>query len=100
VTLQGREVHLPMGQRIPAKVRFMTQGRDLSKNHRLTIRLGSCGITSQDTDFICAIGHALYDSVVDGGNPNNSPFCGRKIKASSCTLVFCLIVTKWFSFRG
>jgi hypothetical protein len=47
------------------------------------LRLGSCGVTNTDTDLICAIGHALYDSVPDGGNPNNSPFCGRKITAYS-----------------
>jgi len=44
--------------------------------------LGSCGITNTDADFICAISHELYDSLPNGGNPNNSPFCGRKLKAS------------------
>jgi len=43
--------------------------------------LGSCGVTSHDSDYICAISHILYDSVPDGGNPNNSPFCGKQIKA-------------------
>jgi hypothetical protein len=46
------------------------------------IRIGSCGVNSTDTDFICAISHSLYDSVPDGGNPNNSPFCGRKLTAT------------------
>jgi len=44
--------------------------------------LGSCGDTNADTDFICAISHGLYDSIPNGGNPNNSPFCGRQIRAS------------------
>jgi hypothetical protein len=49
---------------------------------KLTVcRLGSCGITSADTDYICAISHGLYDSIPNGGNPNNSPFCGRQIRA-------------------
>jgi len=93
VTLQVRKVHLPLGHCIPVRARFMAQGRDLSRNYRLIVRLGSCGITSKDTDFICAIGHGLYDSVPNAGNPNNSPFCGKKIKALSCTFVSCLIVT-------
>jgi len=44
--------------------------------------LGSCGITSTDTDYICAISEILYDSLPDGGNPNKSPWCGKQITAS------------------
>lgn len=43
--------------------------------------LGSCGITSQDTDFICAISAPLYDAQ-GAANPNNNPLCGKKIKVS------------------
>jgi hypothetical protein len=46
-------------------------------------RVGACGIPNVDTDFICAIGHELFDSEPDGGNPNNSPFCGKVIQAFS-----------------
>jgi len=42
---------------------------------------GACGIDNTATDYICAIGHALFDSLPDGGNPNNSPWCGRQIRA-------------------
>lgn len=43
--------------------------------------LGSCGITNTDTDYICAISHILYDSQ-GTPNPNNNPFCGRKLTAT------------------
>jgi len=43
--------------------------------------LGACGDTNTDEDFICALGHSLFDSIPNGGNPNNSPLCGRKIQA-------------------
>jgi len=43
--------------------------------------VGACGVDSSATDFICAIGHDLFDSLPDGGNPNNSPWCGRQIRA-------------------
>jgi len=43
--------------------------------------LGSCGITSHDTDFICAIAAPRYDA--EGtANPNNNPLCGKKINVS------------------
>ena len=62
----------------------MPQGNTLtafSFSH-FVIRLGSCGMNSTDADLICAISHSLYDSVPNGGNPNNSPFCGRKLTAT------------------
>ena len=44
--------------------------------------LGSCGITSTDSDFIVAISHELYDSKAVGNNPNHNPLCNKKIRAS------------------
>ena len=54
--------------------------------------LGSCGITSTDADMICAISHQLYgtlaayytdsDSAQTSTNPNDNPFCKRKIRAT------------------
>lgn len=46
--------------------------------------LGSCGITSKDTDYIAAVSQLLYDGFdgYTGGNPNNNPVCGKKIKAN------------------
>ncbi|CAE7070504.1 unnamed protein product [Rhizoctonia solani] len=46
--------------------------------------LGSCGITSKDTDYIVAVSQLLYDGFegFTGGNPNNNPICNKKIKAT------------------
>ncbi|KAI5970084.1 DAG7 [Candida margitis] len=43
--------------------------------------LGACGKTSQDTDYIIAISHEMYDAHNVGNNPNNNPLCGKKIRA-------------------
>lgn len=43
--------------------------------------LGSCGITSVDTDYIVAISHELYDENAKDANPNHNPLCGKKITA-------------------
>ncbi|KAL6451744.1 pi Papain inhibitor [Candida maltosa Xu316] len=43
--------------------------------------LGSCGVTSSDSDYIIAISHELYDQHTVGGNPNNNDLCGKKIRA-------------------
>ena len=40
--------------------------------------LGACGIESNDSQFVVAVGYELYDSV-NTANPNNNPLCGRKI---------------------
>ena len=44
--------------------------------------LGSCGVTSSDSDDICAVSHLLYDAESKGSNPNANPLCGRKIRAT------------------
>jgi len=46
--------------------------------------LGACGITNHDTDFIAAASMLLFDNYPNytGGNPNNNPLCGRKVKAN------------------
>jgi len=41
--------------------------------------LGACGITNYDSDFIVAVSHIMFDSFPNGGNPNNSPLCGKSI---------------------
>ncbi|KAA8911660.1 RlpA-like double-psi beta-barrel-protein domain-containing protein-containing protein [Sphaerosporella brunnea] len=47
--------------------------------------LGSCGITSNDSEMVVAIGWQLYDGMAAGTaaqwNPNANPACGRKIWA-------------------
>lgn len=37
--------------------------------------LGSCGITSSDSEYVVAISHVLMDAS-STGNPNNNPLCG------------------------
>ncbi|CCU97831.1 unnamed protein product [Malassezia sympodialis ATCC 42132] len=44
--------------------------------------LGSCGKKNSESDMIVAISHSMYDKKKDSNNPNTSPYCGRKIKAS------------------
>ncbi|KAF2877672.1 RlpA-like double-psi beta-barrel-protein domain-containing protein-containing protein [Massariosphaeria phaeospora] len=43
--------------------------------------LGACGKTSGDSDAIVSISHFTFDAVQKGGNPNQNPLCGRKIRA-------------------
>ncbi|KKK26507.1 hypothetical protein ARAM_001003 [Aspergillus rambellii] len=42
--------------------------------------LGSCGITSTDSDMICAVSHVLFDAASTSSNPNNNPLCGLKLR--------------------
>lgn len=48
--------------------------------------LGACGWVSADADYICAVGHELFDAAGAnanaGGNPNLNPLCGRMIRVS------------------
>lgn len=44
--------------------------------------LGACGETSQDTDYIVAVSHILYENNQVNGNSNDNALCGKKIKAS------------------
>ncbi|OGM40941.1 hypothetical protein ABOM_010340 [Aspergillus bombycis] len=42
--------------------------------------LGSCGITSSNSDLICAVSHVLFDAASTGSNPNANPLCGMKVR--------------------
>ncbi|EED18768.1 riboflavin aldehyde-forming enzyme [Talaromyces stipitatus ATCC 10500] len=42
--------------------------------------LGACGITSSDSDSICAVSHIIFDAVQTGSNPNANPLCGLKMR--------------------
>ncbi|KAL7269600.1 hypothetical protein RUND412_007725 [Rhizina undulata] len=44
--------------------------------------LGACGINSTDTDFVGAVSWIVFDKAQVGGNPNNNPLCGRKVRVS------------------
>ncbi|KAE8372379.1 RlpA-like double-psi beta-barrel-protein domain-containing protein-containing protein [Aspergillus bertholletiae] len=42
--------------------------------------LGSCGITSSNSDLVCAVSHVLFDAASTGSNPNANPLCGMKVR--------------------
>ncbi|KIP02690.1 hypothetical protein PHLGIDRAFT_284161 [Phlebiopsis gigantea 11061_1 CR5-6] len=46
--------------------------------------LGACGFLENDSEFVVAIGHTLFDTYPGyaGGNPNNNPVCGRTVTAA------------------
>ncbi|KXT10047.1 hypothetical protein AC579_8655 [Pseudocercospora musae] len=43
------------------------------------VGMGACGETSTPDQPIVAISEAIFDSYPNGGNPNNSPLCGKYI---------------------
>jgi hypothetical protein len=47
-----------------------------------TPSMGACGYQSTAQQSVVAIGHATFDAVRNGGNPNNSPLCGKQIRIS------------------
>ncbi|KAK7978695.1 hypothetical protein PG988_006185 [Apiospora saccharicola] len=46
--------------------------------------LGACGVTSSDSDAIVSVSHITFDAAGAnrgaGGNPNENPLCGKKIR--------------------
>ncbi|KAF1354012.1 RlpA-like double-psi beta-barrel-protein domain-containing protein-containing protein, partial [Delphinella strobiligena] len=44
--------------------------------------LGSCGITSTDSQDIVAVSHIVFDAASTGSDPNSNPLCGQIIRAS------------------
>ncbi|KAE8143020.1 RlpA-like double-psi beta-barrel-protein domain-containing protein-containing protein [Aspergillus pseudotamarii] len=42
--------------------------------------LGSCGITSSNSDMVCAVSQVLFDAASTGSNPNANPLCGMKVR--------------------
>ena len=42
--------------------------------------LGACGITSSNSDPICAVSHIIFDAASTSSNTNNNPLCGRKVR--------------------
>lgn len=43
--------------------------------------LGACGVVSTNSDMIVSLSHFVYDKLTPGGNPNNNPLCGTKLRA-------------------
>jgi len=54
--------------------------------------LGSCGITSNDSEMVAALGFKTMDLTL-GANPNNNPTCGKKVRAFSATNTEGVVVT-------
>jgi len=48
-----------------------------------TTGLGACGIINNDSQYIAAVSHLLFDNFpgYDGQNPNNNPMCGKTVTA-------------------
>ena len=45
--------------------------------------LGACGIVNNDSDYIVAVSHLLFDSFPGAGNnPNTNPVCNKRIIAT------------------
>jgi len=46
--------------------------------------LGACGITNNDSQYIAAVSHLLFDTYpgYNGANPNQNPVCGKQVTAS------------------
>ncbi|KAH0335429.1 hypothetical protein KCU81_g9017, partial [Aureobasidium melanogenum] len=44
--------------------------------------LGSCGISSSDSDMIVAVSHYVFDEASKSSDPNQNPLCGLKLRAS------------------
>jgi len=44
--------------------------------------LGACGKWNTGSDYIVALGGALFDPYSPGGNPNKNTLCGKRIRAS------------------
>jgi len=43
--------------------------------------MGSCGVTNSDSDMIAALSASMM-TPHNGGNPNNNPVCGNKVKVA------------------
>lgn len=45
--------------------------------------LGACGRENAGSDMVVAVSHAVWDSAQEGGNPNQNPLCGMKIRVET-----------------
>lgn len=44
--------------------------------------LGSCGTKNDASEMVVAVSHSKYDAKANGQNPNDNPYCGKKLKVS------------------
>ena len=44
--------------------------------------LGSCGDNSDASEMVVAVSHSKYDAKAKSQNPNENPFCGKKVKVT------------------
>jgi len=56
-------------------------GTQIGQGTYYSTGLGACGITNQDTDYIAAVSHLLFDAFpgYNDVNPNANPICNRKV---------------------
>ncbi|KAI4732044.1 hypothetical protein E4T49_00285 [Aureobasidium sp. EXF-10728] len=75
----GLAKHSKGGQNLPLPTNSEQHEGDLTY---YGTGLGSCGITSSDSDMIVAVSHYVFDAASKGSDPNQNPLCGLKLRAS------------------
>ncbi|KAH0293805.1 hypothetical protein KCU62_g968, partial [Aureobasidium sp. EXF-3399] len=75
----GLTKHTNSGQNLPLPTNSEQHEGDLTY---YGTGLGSCGITSSDSDMIVAVSHFVFDAASRSSNPNQNPLCGLKLRAS------------------
>ncbi|KAG9690657.1 hypothetical protein KCU95_g8707, partial [Aureobasidium melanogenum] len=75
----GLTRHSKGGQNLPLPTNSEQHVGDLTY---YSTGLGSCGITSSDSDMIVAVSHYVFDAASKSSDPNQNPLCGLKLRAS------------------
>ncbi|EIW81868.1 plant expansin [Coniophora puteana RWD-64-598 SS2] len=59
-------------------------GTQTGEGTSYAVGTGACGVHNVPSDLIVAVSQQLFDTYpgYKGGNPNNNPVCGKKIKAN------------------
>ncbi|CZT07551.1 uncharacterized protein RAG0_12948 [Rhynchosporium agropyri] len=55
-------------------------GLGLGLSHNPGPGYGACGFENKPSEAICAVAHALWDSLSTSTNPNENPLCGKMIR--------------------
>jgi len=66
----------PEGAR-PLPSAFIESCQDISSVH-----VGACGIINDESDYVVAIGHHIWDTAQTSLSPGKNPYCGKKIAAT------------------
>ncbi|KEQ86498.1 hypothetical protein D6C78_05026 [Aureobasidium pullulans] len=75
----GLTKHSKGGQNLPLPTNSEQHEGDLTY---YGTGLGSCGLTSTDSDMIVAVSHYVFDAASRSSDPNQNPLCGLKLRAS------------------